>query len=152
MSNRSLVTLPGLVDRDFHAVRGIEVGGRKMTRFVINWRIEGSWECDAATPEDAQDQFDHAWENGRITPERDGELSNDTPMPVNVPVGPPSPYELPAHPTLLQVAEATQADIESLAGDSRIYGCLITDPTHPWYGTWKRLETAILAAKGEQGT
>jgi hypothetical protein len=31
-------------------------------------------------------------------------------------------------------------------------GCLITDPTHPWYGAWKRLETAIPAAKEEQGT
>jgi hypothetical protein len=119
-----------------------------MTRFVTDWRVEGSWECEAASPEDAQDHFDRAWDSGRIKPDRDGELSNDTPRPVDVPVGPPSTYQLPSQPTLLEIVEATQADIESMAGDRSAYGCLITDEQHPWHATWKRLETAILYARG----
>lgn len=53
----------------------------KMARYIIDWRIEGSFEVDAASPENAQEKFDRAWNNPRgILPDRDGEVSNGPPQ------------------------------------------------------------------------
>lgn len=56
-----------------------------MAKYAIDWRVEGTWIVEAASPDEAQDKFDRAWEGGRIKPERDGEASNSDPQRVDAP-------------------------------------------------------------------
>jgi hypothetical protein len=55
----------------------------KKIKYAIDWRIEGTWEVEATSPQEAQAAFDAAWGSPRgIMPSRDGETSNDKPYPV----------------------------------------------------------------------
>lgn len=48
-------------------------------KYVVDWRIEGSYEVMASSPEEAQDLFDKAWETPSRVSFQDGEVSNDVP-------------------------------------------------------------------------
>lgn len=51
-----------------------------MPRYIIDWKLEGTFEVEAASADDAQAKFDAAWNSPKgILPTRDGELWTDTP-------------------------------------------------------------------------
>jgi hypothetical protein len=54
-------------------------------KYAVDWRIEGTWEVEATSAEEAQKAFDKMWNSPRgIMPTRDGEASNDKPYPVSM--------------------------------------------------------------------
>lgn len=51
-----------------------------MPRWTIDWVIQGTYEVEAKTAEEAQEKFDKAWGKPKgIMPERDGEVSSAKP-------------------------------------------------------------------------
>jgi hypothetical protein len=56
-----------------------------MGRWIIDWRIEGSVEVEAATADEAQAIFDKRFGSPSFASHKDGEVSNDTPCRVDTP-------------------------------------------------------------------
>lgn len=55
---------------------------RPKRKFLIDWRIEGTFEVDATSAKEAQKIFDEAIGNpSGLMPMRDGKFSNDNPEP-----------------------------------------------------------------------
>lgn len=60
----------------------VSTPAKKKQRYVIEWKIEGSFEVEAESPEAATAAFDKAWGSPRgIMPERDGEVYSSEPVP-----------------------------------------------------------------------
>jgi hypothetical protein len=55
-------------------------GQARKRRYMINWRVEGAWECEAASADEAQAKFDRAWGGPNGVDPRHGEVSNDNPV------------------------------------------------------------------------
>lgn len=53
---------------------------RRKATWIIDWRVEGSIEIEAATADEAQEIFDKRFGSPSfLKPDRDGEVSNDKP-------------------------------------------------------------------------